>query len=113
MEFLPIRTGMGLVGLSSFILFENIFLHSWKNDSSSTSLFAISICRYIPSMPIQLKHIPLVNMFDNMKDLKQVSIFILADFTSRTSTCIYSKLHLKSSFMLNFIMLTARLKFVS
>jgi len=50
----------------------------------------------IPSMPIQLKRILLVNMFDNIKDLKQVSIFILAGFTSRTSTCLYSELHLKA-----------------
>jgi len=50
----------------------------------------------IPSMPIQLKLILLVNMFDNIKDLKQVSIFILAGFTSRTSTCLYSELHLKA-----------------
>ena len=63
-------------------------------------------------MTIHLKQLLLVNMFENTKDLNQVSVFLLADFTNRNNMCLYSKLLLKGSliffegsFILNFIVL--------
>ena len=65
-------------------------------------------------MTIHLKQLLLVNMFENTKDLNQVSVFLLADFTNRNNMCLYSKLLLNGSsnliffersFILNFTVL--------
>jgi hypothetical protein len=56
----------------------------------------------ITSLIIQLKHISLVNMFEDIEHVKQPFVFILADFTNRTSTCLYSELHQIDSLRVKF-----------
>ena len=57
----------------------------------------------IASLTIQLKHISLVNMYEDIEHLKQLFVFILSDFTNRTSTCLYSELHQNCSSKLIFV----------
>jgi hypothetical protein len=100
----------GLSGASSsFILFEIYFSILGKMTQALPHCLQFQFAG-IPSMPIQLKLILLVNMFDNIEDLKQVSIFILNGFTSRTSTCLYSELHLTA---VPFEFRNVQLKFIS